>query len=251
MKHSGNHETLKSRMSGGTLLRGLLVRIPSPMLIDMAGTNGFDFIFLDTEHGIADQKDIAEHITAGHAAGLPTIVRIAEGEGALALRVLDAGAEGIVVPHVRDEQGAERAVQMSHYPPLGHRGFATYTAAGSWGKTLPAEHAANALKTTIVIAMIEDEEGVHNAEEIARTTGIDALFLGPADLGSALGFDSAKVEDARRHVWNAAATSSTPVMAIVSTREQADRAREQGAKLVVLNAQSAIDQCLAEWVEDP
>ena len=59
--------TLKSRLAAGNKLRGMLVRVPAPMLIDMAGTNGYDFIFLDTEHGIADQKDIADHITAAKA----------------------------------------------------------------------------------------------------------------------------------------------------------------------------------------
>jgi 4-hydroxy-2-oxoheptanedioate aldolase len=249
-QHEG-YQPLKTRMADGHRLRGLLVRVPSPMLIDMAGNNGFDFVLLDTEHGTADQKDVAEHITAAHAAGLPTVVRIAEGENALALRVLDAGAEGIVVPHVRDAAGAQQAVRMAHYPPLGQRGFATYTAAGRWGKTSPKDHAARSLATTVVIAMIEDEAGVDNAAAIAGTGGVDGIFLGPADLAAALQFDAAKVEAARKRVWAAAAERKSPVMAIVSTRSQAESAWEQGAALVVLNAQSAIDGCLAAWMSSP
>lgn len=238
---------LKSRLANGDRLRGLLVRVPAPMLIDMAGTNGFDFIFLDTEHGIADQKDIADHITAARAAGLPTLVRIGEGEAALALRVLDAGAEGVIVPHIRTSAQASSAVRMAHYPPLGDRGFATYTAAGRWGKATAAEHAAKAAATTMVVAMIEDAEGVSNAGDITQNPGIDAVFVGPSDLAAALGYDTSLADKARIEVWAVAAAARRPVMAIVSTDAQARTAWDQGASMVVLNAQSAIDSCLADW----
>lgn len=239
--------TLKSRLAAGNKLRGMLVRVPAPMLIDMAGTNGYDFIFLDTEHGIADQKDIADHITAAKAAGLPTLVRIGEGEAALALRVLDAGAEGVIVPHVRTAPEADSAVRLAHYPPRGNRGFATYTPAGRWGKNTPAGHAAAAADRTLVVAMIEDADGVANAAEIAATPDVDVIFVGPSDLAAALGYDTQGADVARLQVWAAAAAAGTPVMAIVSTATQAKQAWEQGASLVVLNAQSAIDNCLADW----
>ncbi|MDQ6739038.1 MAG: aldolase/citrate lyase family protein, partial [Actinomycetota bacterium] len=239
--------TLKSRLAAGTRLRGLLVRVPAPMLIDMAGTNGYDFIFLDAEHGIADQKDLADHITAARAAGLPTLVRIGEGEAALALRVLDAGAEGVIVPHLRTAVEAARAVRLAHYPPLGDRGFATYTAAGRWGKATASEHAAAAAARTMVVAMIEDADGVSNALQIAGTAGVDVIFVGPSDLAAALGYDAQRADAARLQVWGAAATAGTPVMAIVSTASQARQAWDQGASMVVLNAQSAIDGCLSDW----
>ncbi|WP_051478298.1 aldolase/citrate lyase family protein [Arthrobacter sp. H5] len=247
MRASTPPEVFKSRVAAGSRLRGLLVRVPATMLIDMAGYNGFDFIFLDTEHGISDQKDIVEHITAARASGLPILIRIGEGESALALRVLDAGAEGIIVPHVRDAEEASLAVQMAHYPPVGGRGFATYTAAGRWGKAPPSEHFAKAEASTMVIAMIEDAEGVSNAAAIAQTPGIDTLFVGPSDLAAALGYDILKADAARLQVWSAASEACRPIMAIVSTATQARQAWTQGATMVVLNAQSAIDNCLADW----
>ena len=238
---------LRARLTAGERLCGILLRIPNPMLVDMAGTNGYAFVLLDTEHGIADQKDIAEHITAARAVGLPTLVRIGEGEWPLALRVLDAGAEGLVVPHVRDARDAERAVRAAHYPPLGERGFATYTAAGRWGKNAPADHAAGAAERTVVVAMIEDVAGVANASEIAATPGVDAVFVGPSDLAASLGYDGGAAARALRQVWTDAADAGTPVLAIASTAEQGRRAFDEGAQLVVLNAQAAIDACLADW----
>jgi len=217
------------------------------MLMEMAGHNGFDFIFLDTEHGIADQHDLTEHITAARSVGLPTLVRIGEGESALAARVLDAGAEGIIVPHVQDAAQAVSAVRAAHYPPQGRRGFATYTSAGRWGKNGPREHAAQAAARTFVVTMVEDDEGVANAQAIAQTEGVDAIFVGPSDLAAALGYDSTAADRARLQVWAHASRTGMPIMAIVSTAAQARTAWQEGAMMVVLNAQAAIDGCLADW----
>lgn len=239
--------TLRERIRTGEHLRGILLRVPSPMLVDMAGTNDFAFVLLDTEHGIADQKELSEHITAARAAHISTLVRVGEGEWPLVQRVLDAGAEGVVIPHVRDAAGATRAVRSAHYPPGGDRGFATYTAAGRWGKATAAEHVA-AAERTLVVVMIEDVEGVQNATAIAATPGVDAVFVGPADLAASLGYDAEAADEGRRRVWSEAAKATTPVLAIVSTVTQARRAFEDGAQLVVLNAQAAIDACLGAWV---
>ena len=248
MRPSAAAQPLKSRLTSNARLRGLLVRVPATMLIDMAGANGFDFIFLDTEHGIADQKDVAEHITAARAVGLPTLVRIGEGETSLALRVLDAGAEGLIVPHVQDADAAARAVKMAHYPPLGERGFATYTAAGRWGKTTPTEHTRRAANQTMVVTMIEDASAVEHAASIAGTPGVDVVFVGPGDLAASLGYDSARADAARLRVWKAANDRGTPVLAIVSTATQAKQAWHDGATMVVLNTQAAIDSWLMDWV---
>ena len=247
--HAGSGATsLRQRMRTGQLLRGLLVRVPSVHLIDMAGDHGYDFVLLDTEHGIADQRDVAEHITAARAAGLDVLVRIAEGEAGLALRVLDAGAVGVVVPHVASAEGADAAVSLAHYPPRGTRGFATYTPAGRWGRVPAVEHAEHAAATTVVVAMIEDEAGVRAGAEICAVDGIDAVFVGPADLAASMGHNAARADEARRDVWDAAHAAGTPVVAIVGDAAQARAAREQGASVLVLNAQAAVDRCLAAWV---
>lgn len=249
MNHNRVATPLKERIRRGDHLLGLLVRTPSIMLIEMAGNNGYDFVLLDTEHGVADQKDLAEHVVAARAAEIPILVRIGEQEKALALRALDAGAEGIVVPHVQTAAAAEAAVRMAHYPPRGTRGFATYTAAGRWGKVGAKEHVALAAAHTLVIAMIEDSAGVENADGISDTPGIDVVWVGPADLSASLGYDPAAADAGRRRVWSAARAKGTPVLAIVTGIEEARSARAQGAQLVMLNTQAAIDRCLSEWAD--
>lgn len=240
--------TLKSRIAAGDRLRGLLVRIPSTMLIDMAGNNGFDLIFLDTEHGIADQKDVIEHLTAARAAGLSTLVRIGEGEAALALRVLDAGAEGVIVPHLRDANAAAQAVRMAHYPPVGDRGLATYTAAGRWGKSSIDDHAAHSADRTVVVGMIEDAAGVQNTAEILNTPGLDVVTVGLTDLAASLGYDASAADTRRAQVWSAAARYGVATMAIVSDPFDSRHDPNLGAQIVVLNAQAAVDATLAAWI---
>lgn len=241
-------EPLKQRMVRGERLLGILVRTPATMLIDMAGHNGYDFVLLDTEHGFADQQALADHVTAARAVGLPTIVRIGGGEAALALRVLDAGAEGIVVPHVQTADAAVDAVRLAHYPPLGDRGFATYTPAGRWGKAAGPEHATDAARRTLVVAMVEDAQGVENAGSIAGTEGVDAVWVGLSDLGATLGYDASAADAACRQVWTTAKEAGTSVLALASDAKGAMAAFDGGAQLVVLNAQAAIDRCLGDWV---
>ncbi|NYI78913.1 HpcH/HpaI aldolase family protein [Nocardioides panzhihuensis] len=240
---------LKQRMARGERLLGILVRTPATMLIDMAGHNGYDFVLLDTEHGFADQQVLADHVVAARAVGLPTIVRIGGGEAALALRVLDAGAEGIVVPHVQSAEQAVDAVRAAHYPPLGDRGFATYTPAGRWGKAAGSEHAADAARRTVVVAMVEDAQGVENAGAIAGTEGVDALWVGLSDLGATLGYDAGAADVACRQVWAAAQEAGAPVLALASDAKGVGAAFDSGAQLVVLNAQAAIDRCLGDWAQ--
>lgn len=247
MTASSSAPTLKERILAGHRLAGLLVRVPATMLIDMAGNHGYDFVLLDTEHGIADQRDVTEHIVAARAAGLPVLVRVGEGEAALTLRVLDAGAEGIVVPHVRSADEADAAVRSAHYPPRGDRGFATYTSAGRWGQAAPRQHADEAGRRTVVVAMIEDRAGVTAADEIASVDGVDVLWVGPGDLAASLGHDTTAATAAMHEVWRVAARHHTPVLAIVPDGDAARGAFDQGAQLVVLNTQSAIDTCLGEW----
>ncbi|GGU17639.1 HpcH/HpaI aldolase family protein [Nocardioides albus] len=241
-------EPLKQRLARGERLLGILVRTPAAMLIDMAGHNGYDFVLLDTEHGFADQQALADHIAAARAVGLPTVVRIGGGEVALALRVLDAGAEGIVAPHVQSADDAADAVRAAHYPPFGDRGFATYTPAGRWGKAAGSEHAADAARRTLVVAMIEDTQGVQNAESIAGAEGVDAVWVGLSDLAATLGYDARAADAACRQVWSTAKGVGTPVLALASDAKGAVAAFDGGAQMVVLNAQAAIDRCLGDWV---
>ncbi|MFW6076505.1 MAG: HpcH/HpaI aldolase family protein [Hyphomicrobiales bacterium] len=180
-------KTLKERLHAGENLTGCFVMLPSPTVVEMLGYAGFDFVILDQEHGPAGSETLENQIRAADCSGLETIVRVSAGTFGNIQRALDSGAGGIIVPHVIDKAHAERIVAASHYPPLGRRGIATTARAGRHGMVPVGDHLEKASRRTLVMPQIEDREALANVEAIGATPGIDALFIGPADLSMSLG----------------------------------------------------------------
>ncbi|MFI0241104.1 HpcH/HpaI aldolase/citrate lyase family protein [Streptomyces sp. NPDC016845] len=227
--------SLKQRLAAGERLRGALLRLPSETLVEMAGVAGLDYVVIDCEHGPADTALLQHHLTAAAAQGIDVLVRVGTAEPSLALRCLDLGAVGLIHPHVDSAEDARRAVAASHYPPLGERGFATYSRAGRFGTVTAAEHVA-AAEDTLVVAMIETERACAAAAEIAATPGVDAVLVGPADLAADLGFPGQETVDTlltRAH--GAARAAGRAVMTIVPGRERARAAEEAGSQLILFN----------------
>ena len=108
----------------------------------MLGLAGFDFVVIDCEHGPADLLAMRQHLAFAELQGLAVLVRVGAAEPALVLRALDAGAQGVIAPHIDTVEQASALVDSAHYPPAGHRGFATYGRAGRFGGVQPAEHLA-------------------------------------------------------------------------------------------------------------
>jgi 4-hydroxy-2-oxoheptanedioate aldolase len=178
---------LAARLGAKETLCGLLVKMPSPATVELAGHCGFDFVVLDTEHGAADTGDLEHHVRAADSVGVPLLVRIGSSEPVETLRALDAGATGIVVPHVNSAAEARDVVRAAHYPPMGTRGFAVSTRAGHHGRRTVAEHARVALEETVVVVQVEDAKALGHVAEIASVERVDAIFLGPNDLSVSLG----------------------------------------------------------------
>src|SRR5262249_11245458 len=121
------------------------------------------------------------------SANIPTLVRVGGSDPIETLRALDAGARGVIVPHVQTARDAERAVEHAHYPPFGSRGLATSTRAGRFNTVPLPDHVAAAAEQTIVVAQIEHVDAVENTQDIASTERLDAVWLGPGDLSMSLG----------------------------------------------------------------
>lgn len=227
--------SLKSRLARGEQLHGVLLRLPSETLVEMAGVAGLDYVVVDCEHGPADTALLQHHLTAAAAQGIDVLVRVGTSEPALALRCLDLGAAGIIHPHIESAQDAQRAVEAVHYPPLGTRGFATYSRAGRFGTVPAAEHVA-ASREALVVAMIETERACAAAEDIAATQGLDAILVGPADLAADCGFPAQEViEGLTAEVHRATRAAGRSVMTIVPGAEGARAAGRAGAQLVLCN----------------
>ncbi len=220
--------TLKQRLRSGERLLGGLLRLPSETLVEMAGVAGLDFVVLDCEHGPADLVPLQQHLVAAQAHGMGALVRVGAAEPALVLRVLDLGADGVIVPHVDTVDQARAAVAAAHYPPLGQRGFAAYSRAGRFGARTSAEHLETAAETTVVVPMLETPEACAAAGEILAVPGVDSVLVGPADLAVSLGLPGGAAEPAVGRALDAVAAAAKsagkPMTSIVGTVDQARQA---------------------------
>jgi len=237
------------RTDEGSALLGLIVKMPAAAIVELAGHAGFDYVLIDTEHGPSDMTALEHHIRAADSAGIRVLVRVSDGESPDILRALDAGAHGIVVPHVTSAQGVERAAALTRYPPNGRRSLALSTRAGRHGTRSVDEHLDAASRTIALVVQIEDAEALQHVPEILASEGLAGVFIGPADLSASLGWpgqlDHPVVSEAVDRV--ADAVLAHPDLALCALAAGEDEARawiERGARMVLLNAPSLMAGCL-------
>ena len=170
-----NENPLRERQ----LRLGTWMSIGSPVITELAADSGFDWLLFDLEHGCGTESGVLGQLQAIRGSGAAAIVRVGAPHADLIARVLDWGADGIMVPHVSTAAEAEACVQAMRYPPRGRRGVARSVRTYGYGLR-PA--VAGADPAPILFAQIETIEAVENAGAIAAIDGVDVLFVGPADL---------------------------------------------------------------------
>ncbi len=178
----------KARLVAREPLVGCFVKTPHPTVVEVLGATDLDFLVLDGEHSPFDRAAIDASMLAARAVGCPVLVRVPDDNPAFMLNVLDCGAAGVVVPHVTSPEQAGRLAAAMRYAP-GGRGIAGTTRAGGYGTRALPEHRAKAGDEVALICQIEDREGVECFEAIAAVDGVDALFVGRADLTVSYGLD--------------------------------------------------------------
>jgi 2-keto-3-deoxy-L-rhamnonate aldolase RhmA len=178
----------RERLLGGDLLSGTWIKTPHPHVVEVLAFSPLDVLVLDAEHAPFDRGSLDQCILAARAGGKPVLVRPASSAHEQILNALDLGADGVILPHIRTAAEAADAVKTCHYIS-GGRGYAGSSRAAGYTTKGMAKHRKDA-KNVVVIAQIEDVEGVDNIETIARVDGIDALFVGRADLTIAYGAET-------------------------------------------------------------
>ena len=178
----------KTRLGSGGLVVGTWVKTPHPIIVEVLGQTRLDCLVLDAEHAPFDRGSLDACIAAARSCEMPVLVRPASAAPEHLLQALDSGASGVIVPHVRSAAEAAAIVQACHYAP-GGRGYAGTSRAAGYGGFGMARTRDLAAHVTVV-AQIEDVEGVDAIDAIAAVAGIDALFIGRADLTIAYGADS-------------------------------------------------------------
>jgi len=150
---------------------------------ELLANAGFDWLCVDLQHGLLDYRDLLHMLPAISTTGTTPLVRVSGNDPKQIMKVLDAGAMGVIVPLVNNRDEAASAIAACRYPPDGMRSFGPIRAALYGGRG----YAAEANGQIACIAMIETKEGIANLEEIVTTPGLGGVYVGPSDLALALG----------------------------------------------------------------
>jgi 2-dehydro-3-deoxyglucarate aldolase len=230
----------RARLLRGDTLYGTLLAIPSPDVAEIVAAAGFDWLFVDGEHGSFDAASLVAVLRA--AGDTPCLVRVPPGDEPAVASALDAGAAGVIAPQVHTAAAAARLAVLAHFPPAGVRGVGVTRASGYGGRL--GEYLAGAGGRTAVVVQAESAEAVDNIEAIARVPGVDAVFVGPNDLAASLGhpgqLDHPAVTAAIGRVLDACRAAGRRA-GIFGMRPDAVRPwMERGATLVTVGADAVL-----------
>jgi 4-hydroxy-2-oxoheptanedioate aldolase len=164
---------------------GLWVSLANAYSAELVAGSGFDWLVLDGEHSPNAPTTVISQLQAVAAYPVSAIVRPAWNDKVLIKRYLDIGAQSLLIPYVQNATEAAEAVAAIRYPTRGVRGVAGVTRASRFGRV--ADYAKRAEEELCLLVQIETREGLDNLDAIAKTDGIDGVFIGPADLAAALG----------------------------------------------------------------
>ena len=175
--------SLKRRWRAGTTTTNAWLTIPDALPAEIAARSGFDSLCIDMQHGLVDHAAAVRILQAVTGTGVPVLARVPWNEPSVLMRVLDAGAAGVIVPMVSSRTEAEAAVAACRYPPAGMRSYGPVRPAITEGP----DYFGSANDALLVFAMIETRSALADLDAIAATPGLDGLYIGPADLSLALG----------------------------------------------------------------
>jgi 2-keto-3-deoxy-L-rhamnonate aldolase RhmA len=228
---------LKERLAAGDLVVGSFIKTPHLAIVEVLGQSALDCLVLDAEHAPFDRTQLDQCILAARANDMPVLVRPQAATAERILDALDLGADGVLLPHIRSAACAREAVRNCFYGP-GGRGFAGSTRAAAYTSKGMAKARADGAKI-VVVAQIEDVEALSEIQAIASVDGIDALFIGRADLTVALGAESPDdpiVVEAVTAICRAAVAANRRVGMFLARPSDVPQWREQGASLFLLSS---------------
>src|SRR6185312_1648077 len=178
-------ENLREKIISGRMVVGTWISVPDPAVIEVLAQAGFDYLLLDGEHAPINPSQLVALALAAERRGCPVIYRVQANSADLIKAALDVGVDGLMVPMVETPDEAAAVVAAAKYPPAGRRGMGPWRASNYYMDF--QSYIASANERTAIIVQIESKGAVERAAEIAAVPGIDALFVGPADLAGSLG----------------------------------------------------------------
>jgi 4-hydroxy-2-oxoheptanedioate aldolase len=216
--------------SGRDLRVGSWIKLPSPMAMEAVFAAGADFACIDMCNGCLSIESVSG-LLANAAAG-PRLVRLAVGAPASVVgQLLDAGAEGVVIPHVQSVEHAQEFVKAALFPTDGHRGMGATGRLGKWGLDDITGYLAGGRlgsNTAQIAIMIESVRALEQLDQLAAIDGVSQLLVGSADLSLELGHDKAALQEATRRVAEASADHARSAAIAVGRPRDVSTYRAQG-----------------------
>ncbi|ODA10808.1 MULTISPECIES: HpcH/HpaI aldolase family protein [Paenibacillus] len=229
--------TLKEKIERKQPVFGLFVSIPHPVIIEMIGHAEYDFVIIDLEHAATNMESVEELVRAAELAGMTPLVRISKVERTEILKVLDCGAQGIVIPHVEQREQVEEAVRHAYYHPLGMRSLNSGRP-GVFGKYPLTGYIQEANEQVMVVPMIESVEGVRQSASILSHPQVSWVLEGAADLSQSLGVpwqtEHPDVQRALGALYEAAKQCQVPYATVARSQEGMALWAERGVYIYVL-----------------
>lgn len=226
--------SFRERLRGGESLLGTMLTLPSPAVAEVLAGLGFDWLFIDAEHGPLATADLLSILRAVDR-DVACVVRVPAADEVPIKQVLDLGAAGIIAPQVNSAAQAADIVRFAKYSPEGGRGVGLARAHG-YGFRF-AEYVASANEEVAVIVQAEHVRAVENIEAIVKVAGVDAVLLGPYDLSASLGrmgrVDDPAVVEAIDHVIRTCRSAGVPLGYFGVTAEAVRPFMERGCTLIV------------------
>ena len=180
--------SLRTRLLAGQPVVGTMIQeISTPFIVHAFANAGFDFVYVDMEHGRFNLETAAGLIQTIRLTDIVPLVRVPDNQYHLIARVLDAGARGVMIPRVETREQADKAVQAVRYPPLGQRGLAVARGHNDYKRQDSIVFSQEANRENLVIVQIESKQAVECVDEIVSVPGVDIALIGPGDLSQSLG----------------------------------------------------------------
>ena len=231
---------IKEKLRNGEVVRLFGVgQLFSPKVIEVVGEHGgFDGLWIDVEHVGLSLEQVEWAVLASKAYGLDHFVRLPATDYASIMRPLEVGAGGVMISMVRSVAEAESVVRWAKFWPLGERGLNGGNRDGRFGLQPVAEYIASANDRTFIGIQIETKEALESVDQIAQVSGVDLLFVGPADISQVFGipgqYDDPRCYEAIDRIALACERAGKPWGIVPKGAAYAERMRDRGCRMFVL-----------------
>ena len=232
--------SFRQRLKDHEMLRGTIVSLAAPEVAEVLSAAGFDWLFIEAEHGPLDALTI-QHLLQG-AGSTPCLVRLAQSAEVWIKQALDAGAAGVIAPMINSAEQAAQVVRWAKYAPLGTRGVGVSRAHGYGFKF--QEYVSHANDETVVVVQAEHIDAVNNMTEIVQVPGVDAVLVGPYDLSASLGrpgeVTHPEVRSAIEHITQICQAARMPLGIFGMTTEAVKPYIERGYTLITASIDTVL-----------